>query len=222
MSIRGIVFDFDGLILDTETPIFRAWQESFVEHGCDPMTIEEWSAEIGTVRGLDVVGLLQTRATRPVDLDAMHERRRARHDELIAAEEVRPGVIAWLDEADELGLGVAIASSSSRDWVEQHLDRLALRSRFSEVACYGPGRRAKPAPDVYVAACAAMEVEPAEAVAVEDSPHGIAAAKAAGLRCIAVPNDITAELDLSRADLEFPSLAASSLRDALGHLGLAV
>ena len=211
-AIEAVVFDFDGLILDTEGPVFTAWQEEFEAHGCPPLTLEEWAAEIGTAGGLDLVDLIRTRATRPFDEAAMHDRRRVRRDVLLAGETTRPGVEAWLDEADALGLTLAIASSSPIEWVEEHLARLGLRSRFACVSCYSDGVAAKPAPDTYLAACVALGVAPAAALALEDSPHGVAAAKAAGLRCVAVPNAITAGLDLSGADLFLSSLADASLR----------
>jgi HAD superfamily hydrolase (TIGR01509 family) len=214
-AAEALVFDFDGLVLDTEGPIFTAWQEEFAAHGCPPLTIEEWSAEIGTIGGLDLVGMMRTRATRPFDEDAMHARRRDRHNELLRNETVRPGVIAWLDDASSLGLGVAIASSSEPQWVEPLLDRLDLRRRFEHIVCSGNGLAPKPEPDTYRAACAALGVEPDAAIALEDSPHGVAAAKAAGLWCVAVPHAITERLDLTRADLVLRSLADVSLRDAL-------
>jgi HAD superfamily hydrolase (TIGR01509 family) len=213
--VEALVFDFDGLILDTEGPVFRAWQEEFDALGCPALTIEEWSAEIGTMGGLDLVGMLQARATRPFDEDSMHARRRARRDELLREETARPGVVEWLDAANESGLRVAIASSSELVWVEPLLDRLGMRHRFEYLACSGNGMIGKPAPDTYVAACTALGVEPSAAIALEDSPHGIAAAKAAGLWCIAVPHAITESLDLSQADLVVSSLADVSLREVL-------
>jgi HAD superfamily hydrolase (TIGR01509 family) len=222
--IAGIVFDFDGLILDTEGPVFTAWQEAFEAHGAPRLTLDEWAKEIGTADGLDLVGLLRSRGTRPVDEAAMHARRRTRRDELLVGETTRPGVEAWLDEADTLGLPAAIASSSPRDWVEPHLERLGLRHRFVFIACFGDvsseGRivGGKPAPDTYLAACAAIGVAPAEALAIEDSPHGVSAAKAAGLWCVAVPHEITERLDLSHADLRLRSLADVTLQQAIRRL----
>ncbi len=218
-AVEAVVFDFDGLILDTEGPVFTAWQDEFAAHGCPPLTLEEWALEIGTSGGLDLVELMRSRATRPVDEDAMHERRRVRRDELLAQETARPGVHAWLDDADELGLGLAVASSSPLEWVQPHLERLGLAHRFAYLACFGDGIAGKPAPDSYLAACAALDVEPRAAIAIEDSPHGVSAARAAGLWCIAVPHEITAGLDLSHADLRLPSLAEVSLREALALRG---
>jgi HAD superfamily hydrolase (TIGR01509 family) len=210
--IRAVVFDFDGLILDTEGPVFESWQGAFAEHGCPPISMEEWAQEIGSIGGLDLEGMLQQRATKPVDLERMHARRRARRDELLTDEVVRPGVVAWLDEADALGWPVAVASSSEIEWVEPHLERLGLRDHFRALACCGEGRASKPAPDTYLAACAALDVAPNDALAVEDSPHGITAAKTAGLQCVAVPNAITAQLDVTHADVVLQSLADTSLR----------
>jgi HAD superfamily hydrolase (TIGR01509 family) len=218
MKVEAVVFDFDGLILDTEGPVFTAWCEEFDAHGCPPLTIEEWAAEIGTTGGLDLVSLIRARATRPFDEDVMHTRRRVRRDELLMRETTRPGVHAWIDEADAAGLPLAIASSSPLEWVESHLARLGLRHRFACLACFGDGIAGKPAPDTYLAACAALGVEPTAALAIEDSPHGVAAAKAAGLFCIAVPHEITERLDLSRADLRLTSLADISLREVIDAL----
>ena len=218
-DIEALVFDFDGLILDTELPIYRAWYELFERHGAQPLSIDEWAAEIGTVRGLDLPGLLVERATRPVDLDEAAVWRRAHRDLLLAEQQARPGVEDWIAEAEAAGLGVAIASSSEADWVLPLLERIGLHTRFACVVNAGGALGAKPAPDTYLEACARLGVEPASALAIEDSPHGIAAAKAAGLRCVAVPHELTETLDLSAADLRLESLAECSLADAIARLG---
>ena len=113
----------------------------------------------------------------------------------------------------------AIASSSPSDWVLPHLERLGLRERFAFVSCYDGGVAPKPAPDTYLAACAALGVRPVEAIAVEDSPHGITAAKRAGLRCVAVPHAITEQLDVTHADLVLRSLRDRSLRAVVEQFG---
>jgi HAD superfamily hydrolase (TIGR01509 family) len=217
--INAVVFDFDGLILDTELPIYRAWYELFERHGAPPLSIDEWAAEIGTIRGLDLPGLLVERATRPVDLDEADVWRRAHRDLLLAEQQARPGVEEWVAEAEATGRGVAIASSSEAEWVLPLLERIGLHTRFPYVVNAGGELRPKPAPDVYLEACARLGVAPADALAVEDSPHGIAAAKAAGLRCVAVPHELTETLDLSAADLRLVSLADCSLADAIARLG---
>lgn len=215
--IRAVVFDFDGLILDTEVPVYEAWVHAFEAYGCGPITMEEWAKEIGTQGALDLVAMMRERATKPFDEDEMHALRTLRRDELQALEDVRPGVVHWLDDAVAHGLRIAIASSSQTDWVEHHLDALGLRDRFAFLACFGTDIAAKPEPDSYQAACRALGVDPADAIAVEDSPHGVTAAKTAGLHCVAVPNSITVQLDLSHADIVVNSLAEFSLADAVEH-----
>jgi HAD superfamily hydrolase (TIGR01509 family) len=219
VDIRAVVFDFDGLVLDTETSIYVAWQEVFDAHGCEPLTLEEWAREVGSVRVLDLVGMLHERATRPVDIDAVQAARVARRDELLAVEAVLPGVEAWLDDAQRAGLPVAIASSSEPEWVHGHLTRLGLRDRFGHVSAREEHIPPKPAPDLYLHACDALGVVPHHALAIEDSPNGVAAAKAAGLWCVAVPNGVTRTLDFSAADLVAESLAHTSLADAIAALG---
>jgi HAD superfamily hydrolase (TIGR01509 family) len=218
-GVEAVVFDFDGLVLDTEVPVYASWCAAFEAHGAQPPTLEEWSAEIGTAGGLDLDAWLVERATAPVDLDAMHQARRAHRDELLDRERVRAGVESWIDEAEAAGFGVAIASSSPSEWVVEHLERLALRHRFSYVVTAGGALRAKPAPDTYLEACARLGVDPQAALAVEDSPNGIAAAKAAGLTCVTVPNTITEGLDLSAADLRLATLADLTLAQVVAQLG---
>jgi HAD superfamily hydrolase (TIGR01509 family) len=212
------VFDFDGLVLDTELPVYASWCAAFVAHGAEPPTVEEWAVTIGTADEVDVHAWLDERADRPVDRDAMDASRRAHRDALLEVELVRPGVLEWLAEADAAGVRLAIASSSPADWVEEHLGRLGLGPRFGTVVTAGGALRGKPAPDVYLEACARLGVEPARALAVEDSPNGIAAAKAAGLWCVNVPNDLTAALDRSAADVHLGSLAECTLADVLRYL----
>ncbi len=218
VEIHAVVFDFDGLVLDTELPVYAAWCAVFVAHGAEPPTIEEWSATIGTADEVDMHAWLDERAALPVDRVAMDVSRRAHRDALVEIEVVRPGVLEWLAEAEAAGLAVGIASSSPADWVEEHLGRLALRDRFAEVVTAGGPLRGKPAPDVYLEACARLGVEPRHALAVEDSPNGIAAAKAAGLWCVNVPNDLTEPLDRSAADIHLGSLAESTLAGVVRRL----
>src|SRR4051794_22340935 len=194
-ALRAVVFDFDGLILDTEVPSFRSWQEAYDAHGA---TLDEadWHAAIGTLRGLNPYELLLERATLPVPpVEELLEMRNQRKMELVLAEAVLPGVLEWLEAAVERDLGLGVASTSPADWVEPHLERLGLRHHFHVVSCWDEHLEPKPAPDVYLAALDALAVSGAEAVAVEDSPNGVTAAKAAGLFCVAVPNGLTRSLD---------------------------
>jgi HAD superfamily hydrolase (TIGR01509 family) len=204
--VKLIVFDFDGLILDTEVPVYDAWQELYGEHG-HLLEFEKWAQCIGTADTFDPCTDLAERVGRTLDPAALRDRHRTRTDVLIAAQDVLPGVVERLDEARTMGLTLAVASSSSRGWVEGHLHRLGLLDRFHAVRCAGDVPRVKPDPALYRAVLEATGVRAADAVAFEDSPNGILAAKRAGLACVAVPNALTARLDLGAADLRLGSLA---------------
>ena len=220
-GIRALVFDFDGVIADTEGPEYRAWQETWAEYGHE-LTLEEWVQCIGTndPDGWHPLTALAERIGEGFDRDEANRRRQARHHPAIhALAEPLPGIVELLDQADAAGLRTAIASSSGDDWVPVLLAQLGLTDRFAHLSIFDGTCPAKPAPDLYLRACAALGVEPSEAVAFEDSPNGIASAKAAGLWCVAVPHEITAGLDLSRADLVIPSLGGVALDRLLARLG---
>ncbi len=213
-TVRALLFDFDGLVLDTEGPSYRAWVEVYERHGHD-LTLDLWSAAIGTINGFDPVSHLEGLGV-TVD-EAMQEARRQRDLDLCDLEELRPGVTELLDAADERGLAKAIVSSSSDWWIERHLRRRGVLDRFDDVICAnGDEERAKPRPTLYLEALDGLGVGAVEAVAFEDSPNGVAAAEAAGIYCVAVPNEITGALDLSVADRVVASLADVNL-DALGQ-----
>jgi len=203
--IRALLFDFDGLVLDTESTEFRAWSELYERHG-HAFELEKWAAAIGTLQGFDPEQHLASLGT-IVEASAFRERER-RNLDLCDLEELRPGVAELLDAAERRGIATAIVSSSSEGWIARHLDARGLSARFGTIVCAnGDPHRAKPRPALYLEAVERLGVRAGEAVAFEDSPNGIAAAKAAGIYCVAVPNPITAQLDLSRADLVTASLA---------------
>jgi HAD superfamily hydrolase (TIGR01509 family) len=216
--IRALVFDFDGLILETETPAYETWAEIYREHGQE-LPLDKWFDYIGREGGwFDAADHLAALVGEGFDRDTARARRDARKTELIAALDVMVGVRDYVADAKRLGLRLAVASSSSRVWVLGHLQRLGLDAEWDAVRTRDDVARTKPAPDLYLAAVEALGVAPHEAVAFEDSVNGIAAAKAAGLRCVAVPNALTAGMDLSRADLRLASLAETPLERLLAVL----
>lgn len=221
MNARALIFDFDGLLLETEGPSYQAWHELYAEHGHD-MPRERWLEYIGREGGwFDALAHLGELVGSGFDRDGVLARREARKTELIEALDLMPGVRERIAEAKARGMKVGVASSSTIRWVGGHLERLAFREIFDAVTCREEGMRAKPAPDIYLAAADALGVAPGEAIAIEDSRNGIAAAKAAGLRCVAVPNELTSEQDLSAADLRLRSLAEMPLDAILARLGFA-
>jgi len=217
VTLRGVVFDFDGLILDTESPEFTSWRDIFAEYGAT-LSLEQWSVCIGTADVFDPCAHLEAQLGRSVDREALRTERRRRSDALIAAQRPLPGVVERIEEARALGVRLAVASSSSRSWVEGHLERLGLAPHFHSVRCSDHVQVVKPDPALYRLALEALDVAPSEAIAFEDSPNGILAAKRAGLFCVAVPNEATRDLALGGADLCVPSLAAVTLAELARRL----
>ena len=215
--IRAIVFDFDGLILDTEEPVYRSWLEVYEAHG-ETLPFERWVQIVGsTTTEFHPQRHLEERLGRPLSQEVV-DGRIGRRTELILAQQLLPGILQCIDDATALGLKRGVASSSTRDWVSGHLERLGILGRFDCVRCRDDVNSAKPAPDLYIAVLDCLRVSPSEAVAIEDSPNGVIAAKQAGMLCVAIPNSITARLDLSQADLVLRSLSDLPLRDLLRRL----
>jgi HAD superfamily hydrolase (TIGR01509 family) len=212
--VKAIIFDFDGLILDTEEPVYRSWVEVYAAHG-EELPFDRWVQIVGSTNKLfDPQLNLEQRIGRHLEADVL-EKRVARRTELVHTLQVLPGVVDHIDAARQLGLKLGVASSSTRGWVTGHLARLGILDRFDCVRCRDDVVEAKPAPDLYIAALDCLGVDASEAIAVEDSPHGITAAKRAGMRCVAVPNTITSRLDLTHADLVVGSLADLTLAELL-------
>jgi HAD superfamily hydrolase (TIGR01509 family) len=215
--IRAIVFDFDGLILDTEEPVYRSWLEVYEAHG-ETLPFERWVQIVGsTTTEFHPQRHLEERLGRPLSQEVV-DGRIGRRTEMILAQQVLPGILRYIDDATALGLKLGVASSSTRDWVSGHLERLGILGRFDCVRCRDDVNSAKPAPDLYIAVLDCLGVSPSDAFAIEDSPNGVIAAKQAGMLCVAIPNSITAGLDLSKADLVLRSLSDLSLRDLLQRL----
>ena len=210
MRVRAFLFDFDGLILDTELASRAGWQLLYREHGHELPT-DLWATLVGTTHApWDPMAHLEELVGEPLEREALNERRYEHEIALIEAEELRPGIADYLAAARQHGLKRAIVSSSTRRWVDMHLARLEEATGWDAIctADRDPAR-AKPAPVLYLEALDRLEVKADEAVAFEDSPNGVRAAKAAGVYCVAVPNEVTRELGLAEAgaDIVLDSLA---------------
>ena len=218
---KALLFDFDGLILDTETSEFRVWQAIYREYGQE-MLAETWGQVVGGygISNFDGAVHLAELLGNGINAEALHARYRSESDALIAEQPILPGVVDYLDEAQRLGLGLAVASSSPHKWVDSHLTRLGLFDRFQNIICADdvPPGRTKPHPDLFLKALDALDVQPDEAIALEDSPNGVLAAKRAGIFVVSIPNPITALLKTNGADLSLSSLADMPLQELLVFL----
>jgi HAD superfamily hydrolase (TIGR01509 family) len=215
--IRAIVFDFDGLILDTEEPVYRSWLEVYQAHG-EELPFERWVQIVGsTTLGFHPQHHLEERLGRSLPKEVL-DRRIGRRTELILAQKLLPGVVQHIESAKAMGMKLGVASSSTADWVRGHLARLGILDSFDCLRCRDDVVNAKPEPDLYIAVLECLGVPASETIAIEDSPNGVMAAKRAGLRCVAIPNSITARLDLGQADLVLGSLADVTLADLISSL----
>jgi HAD superfamily hydrolase (TIGR01509 family) len=218
--VRGLVFDFDGLIVDSEKPVYRAWAEVYGLYG-EELSLDLWRTVIGHGPGFfDPVAELERRLGAALDGEALRARYRARQLELMEAELILPGVREWGEEARAMGVRLGVASNSRRAWVTGNLERLGLDG-WQCIRCFDDVGRPKPAPDVYLAVIDCLGVAPREAMAVEDSPSGLRAAKAAGLFCVAVPGSLTPDADYSEADLVLGSLADRAFAEVAALVGSA-
>ncbi|HEY3542831.1 MAG TPA: HAD family phosphatase [Gaiellaceae bacterium] len=207
MPIRAFLFDFDGLILDTETASRAGWRWLFEQHGHE-LPDDLWITVVGTHSSWDIWGHLEELIGEPLDRDAWNEQRYAHELSLLEAERLRPGILDYFTYAQQHGLKRAIVSSSSRRWIDMHLQRLEQAVGWDAILTADrDAGRAKPNPTMYLEALDLLGVDADEAVVFEDSPNGVAAGKAAGIFVVGVPNDVTREVGLDAADLVVDSLA---------------
>lgn len=214
--IKSLIFDFDGLIMDTETAEVEGWQEVYRQYGQEfPLKI--WVREVvgSTSANFDPAVYLTSLIGQQVDSAVLHARTRAVRLAKQAVLSPMPGVIEIIQAAQDLDLSLAIASSSGHEWVEGYLRQLGILSAFGVIKCREDVKQVKPHPDLFLAVLQALELNPEEALVFEDSPNGILAAKRAGLRVVAVPNPVTVHGDMDGADLRLASLKETSLAEIL-------
>ncbi|WP_083971726.1 HAD family hydrolase [Actinoplanes awajinensis] len=217
MAIQALIFDFDGLLMDTEATLLDSWQWEWRQHGLE-LDTSGFFAE----HGGDVSESRYTALARAVgsgfDRPASHSRRMAYREKIHTTLGLIDGIGPWLAAAQRRGLRLAVASSSPATWVRPNLARTGDLDRFDVLACGDEVDRHKPDPAVYRLALSRLGVTPEEAVAFEDSPHGVVAAQAAGMRCVAIPNGFTARDRYAHADVLLDRAAGVSLEEVLARL----
>jgi HAD superfamily hydrolase (TIGR01509 family) len=204
MKPAAIVFDFDGTIADTEWPVYEVARDAFRAHGLD-FALEDWVKGIGLADNKSLPELLEDALGEPPDpsiLDTAVEQRKEWHHRMV----VFPGVLEVIVAATRADIPLAVASSSPTAWVEPHLERLDLIHHFVSIRTRDHVDRGKPAPDLFLSAAAELGVDPTDTMAIEDSRHGCASAKAAGMTCLVVPNRITEIDPPTDADLVLDTL----------------
>lgn len=210
--LASVIFDFDGVVLDSETPEFESHRRVFARCGAE-LTADEWCESIGVYSEEHEAmwhARLRERSPRAPDWAAFDAERR-RHFLALIAREPMPGIAALLDALDAAGVPAGIASTAPARWVLEAAERIGVRRRFQTIVTGDDVVRRKPAPDVYVEALRRLKADAAASIAIEDSGPGIASAKSAGLTVVAVPHWLTERHDLSAADLRVASAAALTL-----------
>ena len=214
---EAVLIDFDGTLWDSETAVFGVFRGLFADHGQELM-LHTWSAAIGTIGGFDPYAYL-AQLVDGMDVEQVREQTEQRIREAVREVPLRPGVDAFLRKLDEAGVRRALVSSDRSEWLVTNLERLGWPEGWAAmVSADGDASRAKPNPHLYEAALELLDVRTSQAFAIEDSPNGIRAAKAAGLPCLCVPNEATAGLDLSEADLVVPTFERLRVEDVWNDL----
>lgn len=215
--IKALVFDFDGLIIDTETPLHDSWSEMFDSYGVK-LDREAFEGSIGGA-DFDIYQLLEELSGQCIEREVVRPRTRSRYLERVERNPVLPGVEDYLITARGMGLKLAVASSSRPGWAAGHLERRGLLRHFEFVLSEGDVSNVKPDPELYATAARRLGVRPQDALAIEDSANGLVAAKSAGLYCVVVPNPMTEDMDFGSADIRLNSLSDMPLKSLLKELG---
>jgi HAD superfamily hydrolase (TIGR01509 family) len=219
--ITALLFDFDGVIVDTEVPTYQSWRDTYAEFGVD-LALEDWLPAVGsgssTSDAFDAIAHLERLTGTTVDRDAVLARRSRRKAELYARAPLLPGVRERLAEARQRGLKTAIVTRNHEDQVRAQCHAVGLDHPWHALVCANEDSTGDKA-GLYRHALDVLEARASQALAFEDSPAGVRAAKLAGVSCAAVPNDITRGAAFGEADLVLSSLAEHSLEDILRMSG---
>ncbi|WP_367870335.1 HAD family hydrolase [Luteolibacter sp. Populi] len=206
MRFSAVLFDFDGVLVDTEWAIYEAWHRTFLAHH-HPLPLEIYTQCIGS--DFDTWSPkthLEELTGRSFDWHQLDEARQVEIRRDLEEAGPMPGVVALLEKLKAAGVKLAVVSSSSHQWVDGWLEKLRLASYFDTVVCRGDAPRIKPAPDLWLEAVRRLELPAGDCLAIEDSLNGVKSAKAAGLKVWVVPNRTTACLDFSMADRVWGSM----------------
>ncbi|WP_171686412.1 HAD family hydrolase [Paenibacillus planticolens] len=218
--LKAAIFDFDGLLLDTETPWYRVFKEVYASYALD-LPLALWARHVGTsFETFNPYEYLKEHAKDPVDLEQIKSLLQMRYELRMENAQLRPGVLKILHKTRECGMKIAVASSSTHDWVSGYLKSFGMYSLFDEVVTADDVKKVKPDPELYKLAMHKLGVNAFETIAFEDSPNGLKAANAAGIRCIIVPNEVTKDLDFPPYERRLNSLLEFDIDQFLFENGL--
>jgi putative hydrolase of the HAD superfamily len=217
---KAVIFDFDGLILDTETLHVEIYQEMFNDHNIE-FPYLEWIKNIGSKSTFTIFDLLERElVSEKVDRELWKVQNQQKFSERVSALEARPGVIEYLNAAKAEGLRIGLASSSNREWVTNHLSNLNLIDYFETIRTSDDVELVKPDPALYKLAVEDLGVLPSECLAFEDSVNGAMAAIEAGLTCIIVPNHTTRHLEFPKVKQRLSSMDDVSFSQLIKEMNI--
>jgi len=213
--IEALIFDFDGLILDTERPCYEAWRGLYSSYGQE-FSFDSWVSTIGSSDAeFDPYAELERLTGHAIDWKTVEAKRLNQEVSLINEQLIRPGVVQYLKDARRLGLRIGLASSSSCDWVEGHLTRLRIRDYFEVIHGKDDVHRTKPSPELYLKVLESFGLRGEQTIVLEDSLNGVLAARQANCFTVVVPNDLTRHLIFESADLVLNSLQHMPLEEMI-------
>ena len=215
--IKAIIFDFDGLLIDTETYVYQSFADMYEDYNLT-FPKEDWTNSIGGKRSIDPYEGLRLKHPEisRIDFEAENEKR---YKQLIKGKTSREGVLDYLIRAKELELKIAIASSSAREWIDEHMKQLDLIDYFDFICTSDDVQHVKPNPELYQKVLSHFSLEPNEAIVFEDSPNGSLAAINAKIPCVIVPNSITKSLTFDeRVTLRLDSKKEMILDDVINKV----
>lgn len=212
--IKGVIFDFDGLILNTETHQFNVYHKKFLEYGFD-LPLSRWQEEIGTQSGYSPSAELERKINGKVNKDRLRKEVRDELHAILLLEKARPGVEEYLLDAKRLGLKIGLATSSNYQWVSTYLKKLELTEFFECIKTSNDVEKVKPDPSLYLetAKCLGLNVD--ECLVFEDSANGALAAKRAGMSCVIVPNEVTETMEFCTVEHRLQSMTDMPLKDII-------
>ena len=199
-SPRAIIFDFDGVLLDTESAIFDSWATLYEREGCT-LTREEYAPCLGAdYSHWNPASHLESLTGKVYDWSAENAMRQTAIEKTLSSMGLMPGAAELLAWSKTHGIRMVVASSSSRRWVAGWLTRLQIDTYFERLFCRTDGYAVKPDPSLFLASLRYLDLPASDCMIIEDSENGVLAARNAHIPCCAVPCSMTSSGDFSSAD----------------------
>lgn len=211
--IKALIFDFDGLIIDTEDVWYKAYSNILNRDYSFDLKVENFARFVGS--GGNKFWDYLSKEIEDLRESELKLQSRTHFDDLIINYGAREGVEDYLREAKASNMKIALASSSSYEWVTTHLKRLDLIHYFDDIVTSDDVEETKPSPELFFKSIHNLDVDPKNILVFEDSLNGLIASKSAQLKTVIVTNNVTKHLQFNNHDLKIKSMDDMTLRDVL-------